>query len=210
MHLLLTLAVLALLTAAIVVLRLFWTSLGRGVHRVLLVAAFAAILFYGLTKASNWSTTSELFNALLTWSALASYEFFLMLFTTLRPRKFTSIIAIVLALPLLSTSVVLELTYLFRTKQITIADLGYKFYSDKIYWDAKPSQSSGIDFIIYYRSGFLPLRRRVQGARLYDTQCITRETYAVLQPGHNSVLVVCPALPGQPAETGRHAVVPFY
>src|SRR5271170_3507847 len=113
MHVPLTLAVFLLLTTAIVLLRIFWSRLSPRTRRALRLSAGTIFVLFFLSFVSRWGPSSDRLNSVFYWSALLSYEFFVLLFTHLRPRWLTATIAVVLILPLFSASVFLPLTGLF-------------------------------------------------------------------------------------------------
>jgi hypothetical protein len=211
MHLPLTFASFALLTTGIVVLRLFWRRLSFRIHCVLISLACTALFFFALSSVTKWKIYPAPLNASLFWSAVAGYEFFLILFTLLRPRWLTSIIAAILILPLLSASVFLPLARLFDTSQQKTISLGDRFVSVRTPWGGETSDNSGADLEIYWRPSWAPfLEHQVQGARYYNTQCDTGASFAVLQPDHKSVRMNCPAASNQPASAARSLVVKFH
>jgi hypothetical protein len=211
MHLPLTFASFALLTAGVVLLRLFWHRLSSKFHRLVVTLASAALSLLALSAATKWTAYPAQLNAVLAWCAVASYEFFLILFTLLRPRWLTSIIAAILIAPLLSASFILPLARLFDTAPQKTVSLGDKFVSVRAPWGIGTDDSSGVDLKIYWRPPWAPfLQRSVQGVRYYNSQCDTEASFAVLQPDHRSVLMICPAAPNQQANAARSLVVKFH
>src|SRR3982074_3271480 len=112
MNLPLTFAALVALTGALVLLRIFWPRFAQRTRSLLLACACIVPTLYVIAAATRWSTSSLRWNAAFYWGFIASYEFLLILFTRLRPRWLTSIIAIILILPILSASVFLPLVAL--------------------------------------------------------------------------------------------------
>jgi hypothetical protein len=211
MHLPLTFASFALLTAGMVLLRIFWHCLSPKVHRLVTALACAALFFLALSIVTKWTLYPAYLNAALAWCAVAGYEFFLILFTQLRPKLLTSIIAVILIIPLLSASFFLPLARLFDTNPCRTVPLGGKFVSVRAPWGVGTGNNSGVDLTIYWRPSWAPfLQRSVQGVRYYNSQCDTGASFAVLQPDHKSVLMNCPAAPNQQASAARSLVVKFH
>jgi hypothetical protein len=211
MHLPLTFASFVLLTAGMVLLRLFWHCLSSKIHRFVVILACAALSLLGLSVATKWTAYPAVVNAALSWCAVAGYEFFLILFTRLRPRWLTSIIAVILIVPLLSASFFLPLASLFDMNPRTTVSLGERIVSVRAPWGIGTGDNSGVDLDIYWRPFWTPfLQRRVQGVRYFNSQCDARASFAVLQPDHKSVLMNCPAAPNQQASAARSLVVKFH
>ena len=207
----LTFAVLAALTGAIVLLRLFWPRLSRRTRSLLIGCACTVLAVSAIGLVTRWSTASNRLNIALYWACIASYELFLILFTLLRPRWLTSIIAIILILPILSASIFLPLAGIFDSPPITTAVLGDHFISERTPWGSGTADTSGTDLTIYYRPPWAPfLRRRQLSCHYYGGQCNASQAFAVLQPDHKSVLMSCPASPDHPADSARHLVLKLY
>ena len=203
-----TFAVLAILTGALIFLRLRWTRLSRKTHRILIVCACVALIINAFGKVTHVSTSSSHVNAALYWFAVAGYGLVLLLFTLLRPRWLTAIIAIVLFLPILSASAFLPLAELFDPAPHTVVTLAPNLISDNVSWGTGIVPIAGYDFAIYsYPSWTHLLRRRRQGARYYDEQCDAAHASATLQPDGKHVLMSCPAAAGQPPDSARNLVV---
>jgi hypothetical protein len=212
MHLPLTFASFALLTASIVLLRIFfWRRFSFKTYRLAIILACTVIFLSALSFATKWTIYPVPLNAGLYWSSIASYEFFLMLFTLLNPKWLTSIIAAILIAPLLSASIFLPLDRLFDTTPHQTLSLGGKFVSVRTPWGTGITDSTGADLEIYRRPSWaFFLQRKVQAFRYYNTQCDTGASFAVLQPDHKSALMVCPAASNQPADAARSVVVKFH
>lgn len=207
----LTFAALTTLTGALVLLRFFWPHLSRRTQTFLIAGACIIPALFGLIFVSRWSTSSIRLNAACYWACIASYEFFLLLFTRLRPRWLTTIIAIILILPLLSASVFLPLADIFNVPPVTTVVLGDHFISERVPWGSHKFENTGTDLVIYSRPPWAPfVRRRRQSCRYYNSQCNASQAFAVLQPDRKSVLMVCPASPGQAPDTARSLVVKLY
>ena len=199
MHLQLTLALFAALTAALLLLRLAWPRLSHSTHRAILIVAGLALPLWPLSLLTRWSFTADRLDGLLTWAFIAAYELLVLLLTLLRPRWLTALIAFTLILPLLSASAFLPLTELFDRAPETSLRLGPNLYSQRVPWNFPRSNVSGTDLEIFYRPARLPLlQHRAQGARYYNTQCDANHAFATLQPDGLHLQMNCPALPDQP------------
>jgi hypothetical protein len=210
MNLPLTFAALLALTIALVLLRFFWPRLSQRTKSLLIACACIGPALFAIVAVSGWSTSSIRWNAAFYWGCIASYEFLLILFTRLRPRWLTSIIAIILILPILSASVFLPLAAIFDPPPVTTAVLGDQLISERKPWGSGAVATTGTDLTIYYRPAWAPfLRRNRLSCRYFGSQCNAAAAYAVLQPDHKSVLMSCPASPDQPPETAHNFVMPL-
>ena len=207
----LTFAALAILTGALILLRLRWRKVSQKTHLILIGFAGAALVLYLLMFATGWSTSSNHLNAVIYWAAIAGYEFFLLLFTLLRPHWLTTIIAAVLMLPILSASPFLRLAELFNPAPHTTVSIGPNFLSDLAPWGTGIAASSGFDLTIYSHPTWTQfLRRRRQASRYFSGQCDASKASATLQPDGKHVLMSCPAAPNQPPDAARSLVVKLY
>ena len=184
MHLPLTFAALATLTGALVLLRFFWPHLSQRLTNLFIASACIIPLLFGLAMATRWSTSSLRVNTACYWACIASYIFFLVLFTRLRPYWLTSIIAIILILPILSSSFLpaphRPLRHPPRHQSST---LGNHFISERVpgaHTHSKPPVP--ISPSTQVRPGRSFIRRRRQAARYYNSQCNASQASAVLQP----------------------------
>jgi hypothetical protein len=207
----LTFAILAILTGALVLLRLRWSRLSHKTKRTLVTCACAALGLYAFSFATGWSTSSNHLNATLYWFAMAGYEFFILLFTLLRPRWLTTIIAIVLLLPIFSASPFLPLTDIFNTAPHTIVSIGPNLISDRAPSGVGTTDRSGFDLTIYSHPSWTHFfRRRRQASHYFSEQCDASRASATLQPDHKHVLMSCPAAPNQQPDAARNLVVKLY
>jgi hypothetical protein len=206
----LTFAALAILTGALILLRLKWLRLSHKAQSILIGFAGTALILYLLMFATGWSTSSNHLNALIYWAAIAGYEFFLLLFTLLRPRWLTAIIALVLMLPILSASPFLPLAELFNTAPHTTASIGPDLVSDLTPWGTG-TLPQGFDLAIYSHPSWTQfLRHRRQASRYFSGQCDASKASATLQPDGRHVLMSCPAAPDQQPDAARNLVVKLY
>jgi hypothetical protein len=210
MNLPLTFGVLVALTGFLVWFCFYWPRVPHRVQRILIALAcfFPALSVFEI--ATQWSTASIRVNAGFYWLAVAGYEFLLILFTRLKPRWLTTMIAVILILPLLSASAFLPLTDLFTPPPATRADLGRNMYSERTPWGSGSVASRGTDLGIYYRPPWAPfLRRRRQSCRYFGGQCDAWSAFAELEPDGKNVMMACPADRGNPASSAHHFVVPL-
>lgn len=207
----LTFAFLAILTGALILLRLRWTRLSQRSHKILFGSACAVLILYALSLGTGWSTSSDHLDAALYWAAIAGYELLVLLFTLLRPRWLTSIIAVVLIVPILSASVFLPLAELFDPAPHTVVSIGPNLISDRALWGTGTAPSSGFDLTIYSHPSWTHLlRHRRQACHYYSGQCDASRAFATLEPDGKHVLMSCPAAPDQPADAARNLVVRLY
>ena len=210
MHEPLTFAALALLTAAIVLLRIVWSRLSPKTHRVLITIVVGYFALSLVTRSTHWTTASDQLDGVLYWCFVACYALLLMLFTLLRPRWLTSVIAIILFVPILSTSTFLPLTKVFNRAKSTTSVIGDRIISVKTPLEPNPIEVSGVDIDVFYQPTWSTLvRRHLQGFRFIDSQCNASAAYAVLQPDHKNVLFACPPAPNQPPDAARNVILPL-
>jgi hypothetical protein len=197
-----TLATLALFTAVIVVLRLRWPRLRPNLKRRLIVIALVPVVLLLFAVAARLSTTNDHLNTAVYWGFVLGYIFFVVLFTLLRPVWLTSLIAIILLLPLLSASAILPLAAIFSRQSHHSRFIGNGLVSDLVDVDAITAGASGADLNIYRLPSWAPfLRRKVEGARYFNTQCDASAAYVTLLPDNHHLRLVCPATPGAPPES---------
>jgi hypothetical protein len=207
----LTLATLALFTGAIVVLRVRWRRLAHKTRHLLIVCALIPIVLLLFAFAARLSTTIDHLNTLVYWGFVVGYIFFVNLFTLLRPVWLTSLVAIVLLLPLLSASAIFPLAAIFSRQPHHIQAIGGGLVTDVAAIDAITQGASGADIGVYRRLSWAPLlQRKVQGARFFNTQCDAAAAYAVLLPDNYHLHMVCPAAPAMPPADSRELIVKLY
>src|SRR5258708_25632494 len=113
MYMPITTAALALLTAAMLLLRIFWSRVPPRLKFFLIRASIAMIILHGLFVVTRWNTTSDRLNVFINWLAIAGYELLVLLFSTLPPRWLTLPSSIILLIPLFAASILGPLTYIF-------------------------------------------------------------------------------------------------
>ena len=193
------LALLGLIAVAVAI-RLLWPRLSPRRRRQL--ALFLAILFVPvmLSTLSRWDTTSLRLNAFLFWIRLFAYELCIVLFSLVRPRLLTTLIALILTLPLFSASAVGPASGLFSTGHPVLHPIGDGYFLELLPWSSGPAGNSGRDFNLFYQPARLSfLRRPFMGSRLYNTQCRTAETTATVDLRTAHITVHCPPLTADPA-----------
>jgi hypothetical protein len=210
-HIPLTLAALILFTAVIVVLRLRWPRLSRKLKRRLIFVALVPVILLLFAVATRLNTTSDHLNTAVYWEFVLGYIFFVVLFTLLRPVWLTSLVAIILLVPLLSASAIFPLAAIFSRQAHHIQYIGNGLVSDLVDVDAVTQGASGADLNIYRRLAWAPfLQRKVQGARYFNTQCNASAAYAITLPDNLHLRMICPAMSGTPPESKLDVVVKLY
>ena len=211
MHVLPTIFTLALFTAAIVLLRLRWQRLSGNLKQRLICLGIASISTLCLAVLSRVSTTNDQVNVLVYWCCILSYIFFVVIFTLIRPYWLTLLIAVILVVPLLSSTAILPLDAIFVHQQHQETALGAGLTSDLVPIDPPLAPAAtGADLSIYRRPAWAPfLQRKLFGARYFDTECHSSAAFATLQPDRHSVLMVCPATPDRPPADGRSYLMPL-
>lgn len=210
MHVPLTIAVFILLAAAMIVLRARWSRLADRTRRRITFAAVSILALQACSTFSGYDTAFDHFNYVVLWAVLTAYLFFLMRFSLLRPRWFTALIALVLWLPLFSTSIFLRFAETLAGFPRSVTSLGGNVYTETIAWRTDPSESSGADFSIYAVPPHLPfLRHHLIGLRLFNRQCDTAHAIASLSPDHKHVLYTCPPPLQHPEDPPVHTQQPL-
>jgi hypothetical protein len=200
MHVPITTATLALLTFAILLLRVFWPRVPARVRFYLIRAAVVLLTVHIIFTVTKWGTTSDRVNVMIKWLAVASYELLLLLFTGLRPRWLTSTCGVILLVPVFASSVLLPLTYLFDTSINKPTSIGNNLSYQRVLWGDgnDTSANSGSDIVLSYRPRFVPfLRRYLRSVPFNNQQCDAGAAYAVLGPAPKTVLARCPHRPSQ-------------
>ncbi len=192
----LTLLLLALVTAALLLVRRIWGGLRTHTRRSMVLAALLAIALFGIGRATSWSTTSDRANCGFYWLAVIGYLFLLTIHSLNRPRWLNSATAIVLALPIFAASFFLPLGTIFHPPPRRFQPLGDNLYVSWQRFVERGTPSTGVDLEVLYRPPLLPFLQHVRLAgRFYNLQCDAAATSVVLQPDHESVLVRCPPWP---------------
>jgi hypothetical protein len=210
-YVLLTLVTLAIFTALFVFVRLRWRRLSLSTRKICIAVPVAILLLSGLRPIAHWEPASDTLTTLLEWCRDLSYIFLVLLFTLLRPRWLSMLIAFILIVPILSASILLPLGDIFNTAPAVTSNLGHNLQSVKIPF-YRSQYSSGVDITVYYRPAWLPIiRHKVVSNRFFNTQCNTADTFAVLEttPQPTHILVRCPALTSYPSGDNQDLTVPL-
>ena len=202
MYIPLTTAALALLTVAMILLRIFWSRVPPRLRFLLIRASIAIIALHGLFAVTKWTTTSERLNVLINWLAIAGYELLVLLFSRLPPRWLTLPSTIILLIPLFASSILGPLTDIFEPASHKNLPLGDHLYYQINPWTNSGGGNKGVDVIIYYRPPFVPfLRHKLQSIPFNDQECNSRAASAVALPAKKTVLARCPHSTAQPAKS---------
>jgi len=202
MYIPLALAALALLTVAMILLRIFWSRVPPRLRFLLIRASVAVIILHGLFVVTKWTTTSDRLNVFINWLAIAAYELLVLLFSRLPPRWLTLPSTIILLIPLFASLSVIPLTRLFEPPARKNLSLGDHLFYEVSPWSNPGGGNKGVDVIIYYRPPFTPfLRHKLQSIPFNDQECNSRAASAVAFPTKKTVLGRCPNWPSQAAGT---------
>ncbi len=192
-----TLLTLFTLIVILLLVRSRWHSFAPRTRTSLLASALVAIGVFVFGRREAWVTSSDQLNCGFYWAAIAGYLLLLAIHSLNRPRWLTSASAVILAAPILTSSIFLPLTGIFHSTPRRVVPLGNNLYvSWQAFTELGPS-SSGVDVDIFYRPPILPfLQHSRLGGRFYNRRCEAAATEVALQPDHDSVWVRCPPLPG--------------
>jgi len=195
-----TIALLALLTVAMLLLRIFWLRVPAGLRFFLVRGAFAVMFLHLFFVATKWGTTSTHFNAIINWLAIAGYELLILLFSRFPPKWLTSLSAAILIIPLFSSSILFPLALVLHLDSIPLVPLGNHLYYKIVPWSANGPDNSGVDLNIYYRLPYVPFLSRRVGTQPFNMDvCNAPKAFAVPGPEPKTILARCPHLPAQPA-----------
>jgi hypothetical protein len=202
MYIPITTATLALLTVAMVLLRIFWSRVPPRLRFFLIRASIAMIMLHGLFVITKWNTTSDRLNVFINWLAIAGYELLVLLFSRLSPRWLTLPSTIILLIPLFASTILGPLTYLFDPASHKNVPLGDHLFYEVDPWMNAGGGTKGVDVIIYYRPPFVPfLRRKVHSTPFNDRECNSSAASAIGFPAKKTVLCRCPNWPTQSTGT---------
>lgn len=190
------LTTLAALGVLIFLVRSRWQTLRHSTRRWLLGVFLAAIALFVSGYVTHWVTISDRLNSAVYWAAVAGYLLLLSIHSLTRPRWITSITAIVLAAPILASSLFLPLGSIFHPNPRRVVALGNDLYASWQPFVETGASSSGVDVEIFYRPPILPfLQHSRLGGRFYNRRCNAGATEVALQPNHNFAFVRCPPWP---------------
>jgi hypothetical protein len=195
-------ACLALLTAIMILLRIFWMRAPAPLRWFLLRASVLAIVVHAIFAATKWGTTSAYINVIINWLAIAGYELLVLLFSRFQPRWLTSICAAILIIPLFAATIVMPLTGIFRPGTLKKTPIGKHLYYKISPWSNNGAGNSGVDLDIFYRPPFAPfLSHKVNSQAFNIMECNASSAFVVPGPDANSVIARCPHWTNQPPGT---------
>src|ERR1700760_889823 len=128
MHIALTIAVLILLTGAMLLLRIFWNGRPPRLTFGILTVSVSLVLLQSFFAATKWGTISNRLNIFIFWLAVAAYEFLVFFFSRLSPKWLTTLSAIILLIPVFASSIVLPLTELFDPSSYKTVPVGNNLF----------------------------------------------------------------------------------
>ena len=211
MRVLLTTAVLASLTLAIILLRVFWSRVPARVRSFLVYAGLTMILIHVAFAVTKWSTTSDRLNSIINWGAVAGYLLIIVLFTLHRPRWLTIISATILILPVFASNILLPLRDLFNNTSPSITRIDSRYVFVKNLWDEPgENQNSGADLMVFYQPRFVPLRRKVQRATFNDMQCSSSASSVSIDRARKIIHFHCPASSTQTGSDPIDLLLPLH
>jgi hypothetical protein len=171
MYIPITTAALALLTAAMILLRIFWSRVPPRLRFFLIRASTTMIILHGLFVVTKWNTTSGRLNVFINWMALAGYELLVVLFSRLPPRWLTLPSTIILLIPLFAASILGPLTYIFDPASRETLPLGDHLFYEIDPWTNAGGGNQGVDVVVYYRPPFPPfIRHKLQSIQRSGVQ----------------------------------------
>ena len=193
MYIPITIATLAFVTTAMVILSIFWLRVPSRLRFFLLRASIAIIILHAFFEISKWSTASDHLNVLINWLAIAGYELLVLLFGRLYPRWLTIPCSLVLLIPLFAASILQPLTSLFHLGSNKKQPLGNHYSYEVIPWANVGGGNAGVDVQIYYTPSFAPfLRHRLQTVPFNNQECNAYAASAVVSPTAREVVGHCP------------------
>jgi len=202
MYIPLTIAALALLTVAMLLLQVFWSRVPPRLRFFLIRASIAIIILHGLFVVTKWTTTSDRLNVFINWLAIAGYELLVLLFSRWSPRWLTLQSTIILLIPLFASSILGPLTDIFDPASHRNVPLGDHLFYEVNPWSNAGGGNKGVDVVIYYHPPFAPfIRHKLQSIPFNDQECNSRAASAIAFPAKKTVLGRCPNWPSQASGT---------
>lgn len=199
MHIAITIAALALLTVAMLLLRIFWARIDPRFRRFLIRGSIVIIMLHAFFAVSKWGTSSSYLNVIINWLAIAGYELLVFLFSRLSPKWLTTLSAVILITPLFSSSILLPVTRIFEPAHSPRVPIGDDLYYRVVPWSVDGAANPGIDLEILYSPRFAPFfARRVQSQPFNTQECNAFASFALLGPTPRTVIARCPHWPGEP------------
>jgi hypothetical protein len=197
MYIPITIAALAFLTAAMILLRIFWLRLPSRLRFFLIRASVTLITLHVLFVLTKWTTISDRLNTVINWLAIAGYALLILLFSRLSPRWLTIPSTVILLLPVFGASILFPLARLFEPGSPRNIPLG-----DHLFYEVSPwvniGGTAGVDVLIYYIPPFAPfMRHRIQVIPYNDGECNTSATFVTLLSNPKAIISHCPRWPNQ-------------
>lgn len=200
MYIPITTAALASLTAAMILLQIFWLRIPPRLRSFLIRASIAIVVLHALFVVTKWTTTSDRLNVIINWLAIAGYELLVLLFSRLSPRWLTIPSAAILLIPLFAASIMFPLAHLFAPGSNKNFPLGDHHFYKVEPWANVGGGNAGVDILIYYYPPFVPfLRHKLQNIPFNDHECNASAAVAIPGPNAKTVLGRCPHWPTEPA-----------
>ncbi len=197
-----TITALALLTVAMILVRIFWLHLSTRLRWFLIRVSVVIAAIHFLFAITKWSTTSDRVNVLINWLAIAGYMLLALLFSRVSPKWITIPCTAILLVPLLSSSVLLPLTRLFEPGSPQVTPIGDHLFYEVAPWANTGGGNAGVDVIVYRYSPLIPfLRHRLQTIPFNDRECNAFAAIAVLLPATKRYVGRCPFWPNQSGGT---------
>ena len=198
MNIPLTTAVLILLSGAMLLLRIFWERIPPRLRSAIFTLSTIFLLLHAFFAATRWGTTSDRFNILINWLAVAAYELLILLFTRFSPRWLTYISATILLIPVFGASILMPLGEIFDPSSYKSVSVGNNLFYKVKPWGDPGSGNKGSDVIVSYRPPFAPfLRRKTRTIPFSDSECNSTAAFAIPFPDAGTVLGRCPRWPSQ-------------
>jgi hypothetical protein len=195
-----TIALLVLLTAAMILLRIFWLRVPSPLRFLLIRTALVVIIVHLFFTVTKWGTISTQFNAVINWLAIAGYELLVLLFSRLSPKWLTSLSAAILITPLFSSSILFPLAPVLHMDSIPRVPLGNHLYYKVVPWSTNGHDNSGVDLNIFYTPSFAPFFSRRVGTQAFNKDaCNASAAFAVPGPTAKTILARCPRSASQQA-----------
>jgi hypothetical protein len=193
MHIALTTAVLVLLTAAMLLLRILWNGGPPRLRFSILTVSISLVLLQSFFAATRWGTISDRLNVFIFWLAVAAYEFLVLFFSRLSPKWLTTLSATILLIPVFASSIVLPLTELFDPSSYKTVPVGDNLFYEVKPWGNTGGGRTGADLIVSYRPPIAPfLRHRIRTIPFNDGECNSSAAIAIPLPSTKTVLGRCP------------------
>jgi hypothetical protein len=193
-----TIAAIASLTVAIILLRIFWLRVPSRLRLYLIRTSIVVIMLHALFVLTKWTTTSDHVNVLINWLAIAGYMLLVLLFSRLPPRWLTIPSSAILLLPLFAASILVPLARIFEPGSHRNVPLDNHLSYEISPWANTGGGNAGVDVIVYYIPPFAPfLRHKIQVSPYNEGECNANATTVTLLPNSKSAVAHCPRWPNQ-------------